>query len=148
MNSGICWGPVKTPTGGSLRPNSSRTMWGMCRLEWSKSLGVRRVAAWRGQTSWTVSSIGSVHSLLSSPRHLQTTRHPQCPKVFFLGESSLKSWSGELTVTVIYFHYKHTQTLFFGQKWEREWRVGRRGRRTDMRTDTSPCTALVFVFVI
>ena len=31
----------------------------------------------------------------------------------FLGESSLKAWSGGLTIVVIYFHHKHSELKFF-----------------------------------
>ena len=55
----------------------------------------------------------------------------------FLGESSLKSRSGGLTVAVIYFHHKNlvsksfllvTDAAFRAEMWQE---VGKTGRRTD-----------------
>ena len=59
----------------------------------------------------------------------------------FLGESSLTSQSGVLTVAVIYFHHKHLvslsfcywQTLFFGKKYDKEL-VGQTRGQTVGRT--------------
>lgn len=82
LNLERCWRCAKTPTGGSWRPNSSRRMWGVYRLEWGPLLGTRWEAhgyraVRRGQMSWT----GWVCSTDTFPSPcMQIPSHPHCHK--------------------------------------------------------------------
>ena len=81
-----CWGRAKTITGESWRPNSNRTVWGMCGREWSTSRGWRgktgrHLGAWIELTSITSFSTGLAH-LLIPLRHPHPPTHSHCPKWF------------------------------------------------------------------